>query len=176
MKKIGVVFVSALLLGGCADAHYRPYCPDRTCNKKPVNVAPTPSPAPVLAMPMEKTVLVSKPITISGINFNFNKAILLKHDIKVADQVAEFAKKNPTAVLQINGYCSKVGSYSYNQKLSLERARAVKNYLEQKGVPASHMKIIGHSYNDNVATNSTPQGRFENQRVTISSSVKVKKY
>lgn len=175
MKKFAMVLMGTVVLGGCATgSQYHPYCPDKNCNKKPVVVVP----APVLAMPappMAKTVLVSQPITIYGINFNFNKATLLPRDIKVADQVAHFARKNPTAILQINGYCSKVGSYAYNQKLSVERGQAVKRYLESKGVSASRMVVIGHSYNDNIAGNATPQDRFENQRVTITSTIKVRK-
>ena len=64
---------------------------------------------------MQQSVLQSKPVTITGINFKFNSSQLLGHDIRVLDEVANFAQKHPDAILDVNGYCSKVGSYAYNQ-------------------------------------------------------------
>ncbi|MBU2722180.1 OmpA family protein, partial [Acidithiobacillus ferridurans] len=99
------------------------------CAPAPVAVAaaPTPPPAPVPApiAPVEQTILVSKPITITGINFKFDSYKLLDHDIRVLDEVASFAKNHPEAVLDVNGYCSKVGTYAYNLKLSKLRAQSV---------------------------------------------------
>ncbi len=145
----------------------------------PVAAAPAPVPAPQTApapiAPVEQTVLISKPITITGINFEFNSYKLLSRDIRVLDEVAAFSKKHPGAVLDVNGYCSKVGSYGYNMKLSRKRAGSVAHYLERHGVSRTRMLLKGHSYNDPVATNATAQGRFLNQRVEINSSVKVQK-
>ena len=142
----------------------------------PVAVAPTPpAPAPAPIAPVERTILVSKPITITGINFKFDSYKLLDHDIKVLDQVASFAKNHPEAVLDVNGYCSKVGSYAYNLKLSKRRAQSVAHYLTQHGVTSDRMVLKGHSYDNPVATNATRQGRFLNQRVEINSSIKVQK-
>ncbi len=141
----------------------------------PVAVTPPPPPPPAPIAPVERTILVSKPITITGINFKFDSYKLLDHDIKVLDEVADFAKKHPDAVLDINGYCSKVGSYAYNLKLSKLRAHSVARYLEQHGISSGRMVLKGHSYDNPVATNATPQGRFLNQRVEINSSIKVQK-
>lgn len=124
---------------------------------------------------MQKTVLESKPITITGINFKFNSSKLLDRDIKVLDEVAEFAQKHPDAVINVNGYASKVGTYAYNLKLSQQRAESVARYLEQHGVPRDRMVLKGHSYEDPIASNATPQGRFENQRVEINSTIQVEK-
>ncbi len=152
------------------------YCAPKTV---PVAAAPVPAktipaaPAPIA--PVEQTVLVSKPITITGINFQFNSYKLLSRDIRVLDEVAAFSKNHPEAVLDVNGYCSKVGSYAYNLKLSRKRAGSVAKYLEQHGVSPARMILKGHSYNNPVATNATPQGRFLNQRVEINSTVKVQK-
>ncbi|MGE4530266.1 MAG: OmpA family protein [Acidithiobacillus sp.] len=136
-------------------------------------VAAKPAPSPLA--PVQRTVLESKPITITGINFKTNSSQLISHDIAVLDQVADFAHKHDTAVLAVNGYCSKTGSYAYNQKLSTQRAQSVAHYLVDHGVAASRIVTKGHSYLDPVATNSTPQGRFLNQRVNINSSIQVPK-
>lgn len=138
--------------------------------------APAAKPAPVAPIaPVQHTVLESKPITITGINFQTNSSKLISHDIAVLDQVADFAHKHSAAVLDVNGYCSKTGSFAYNQKLSEQRAQSVAGYLEAHGVAASRIVTKGHSYLDPVASNATPRGRFLNQRVEINSSIKVHK-
>ncbi|MBU2822495.1 OmpA family protein [Acidithiobacillus caldus] len=138
--------------------------------------APKPKPKPVPPMaPVTRTILESKPVTVTGINFKFNSYKLIDRDIKVLDEVADFAKKHPDAVLHVNGYCSKVGTYAYNLKLSQERARSVAQYLEAHGVPANHLVTKGYSYEDPVASNATPEGRFQNQRVEITSTITMKK-
>ena len=88
------------------------------------------APAPTLATiaPVQQTVVQSKPVTINGINFKFNSSQLLGHDIRVLGEVAYFGQKHPDAILDVNGYCSKVGSYASNQKLSEQRAESVARY------------------------------------------------
>ncbi|MBE7564101.1 OmpA family protein [Acidithiobacillus sp. HP-6] len=172
MKKL--IALSILALAGCAP--YQVYCPLHECNK-PAAV-PVPVVAPVVRpdiAPVEKRVLVSKPITIQGVNFKVNSAKLLDRDITVLDKVAAFAHKYHSAVLTVNGYCSHTGSFAYNQRLSVRRAESVAHYLEARGVSSSRMIVRGHSYMDPVASNATPQGRFKNQRVEINSTIKVHK-
>ncbi|AEK59414.1 MULTISPECIES: OmpA family protein [Acidithiobacillus] len=179
MSKLKTVVLTAALVAaaGCAQAPFQG-CP---AGKPPVAPAPAPvtppppPPAPAPIAPVQKTVLESKPITITGINFKFNSSKLLDRDIKVLDEVAEFAQKHPDAVINVNGYASKVGTYAYNLKLSQQRAESVARYLEQHGVPRDRMVLKGHSYEDPIASNATPQGRFENQRVEINSTIQVEK-
>lgn len=175
-KKHALLSVMLIAAAGCAEAPFQG-CP---AHKAPVAapvVAPAPAPvvAPAPIAPLQRTVLQSKPITITGINFQLNSSKLMSHDIRVLDQVADFAQKHDTAVLDVNGYCSKVGSYAYNQRLSEQRAASVARYLEAHGVSRSRMVLKGHSYNDPIASNATPQGRFANQRVEINSTIQVQK-
>jgi outer membrane protein OmpA-like peptidoglycan-associated protein len=170
------VLLSILVLAaaGCAEVPLQG-CPAKT--PAPV-VAPSAAPAPTTPAPIapvRQTVMQSKPVTITGINFKFNSSQLLGHDIRVLDEVANFAQKHSDAVLDVNGYCSKVGSYAYNQKLSEQRAEGVARYLRTHGVPDSRMVIKGHSYKDPIASNATSQGRFQNQRVEINSTIQVEK-
>ena len=177
-KKHALLSILVLAATGCAEVPLQG-CPAKTPAPvaapaaAPIAVAPTPTPAPIA--PVQQTVLQSKPVTITGINFQFNSSQLLGHDIRVLDEVAKFAQKHPDAVLDVNGYCSKVGSYAYNQKLSEQRAESVARYLRTHGVPDSRMVIKGHSYKDPIASNATSQGRFQNQRVEINSTIQVEK-
>ncbi len=176
-KKHALLSILVLAATGCAEVPSQG-CPVKT--PAPVVApaaapvaAPAPTPAPIA--PVQQTVLQSRPVTITGINFKFNSSQLLGHDIRVLDEVANFAQKHTDAILVVNGYCSKVGSYAYNQQLSEQRAESVARYLKDHGVPDSRMVIKGHSYKDPIASNATSQGRFQNQRVEINSTIQVEK-
>ena len=176
-KKLALLSILALAAAGCAEVPLQG-CPAKTPTPvvapaaAPI-AAPAPTPAPIA--PVQRTVLQSKPVTVIGINFKFNSSQLLGHDIRVLDEVANFAQKHPNAILDVNGYCSKVGSYAYNQKLSEQRAESVARYLKAHGVPSSRLMVKGHSYKDPIASNATSQGRFQNQRVEINSTIQVEK-
>ncbi|MEY2341708.1 OmpA family protein [Acidithiobacillus sp. IBUN Pt1247-S3] len=176
MRLERAVILSAVLIAaaGCANGPFLGCPAGKPPVAKPAPI-PTPAPAPAPIAPVQKTVLESKPITITGINFKINSYKLLSHDIHVLDEVAAFSEKHPDAVLDVNGYCSKVGTYAYNLKLSKLRAASVAKYLEAHGVAKDRMVLKGHSFDDPVASNATPEGRFQNQRVEINSTIKVQK-
>ena len=67
--------------------------------------------------------------------------------------------------LSINGHTDNVGNAEKNQKLSEDRAAAVKAYLESKGVDASRLTSAGFGQDQPVADNKTKAGRAKNRRV-----------
>jgi OOP family OmpA-OmpF porin len=97
--------------------------------------------------------------------------------VAVADdykpQLLELAKKAQTInayIIQVKGYASAVGSAALNQKLSMERADNVLNFLEQNGnIPLTNILAPGAMGSTNqVAPNSTTEGQAENRRVVVS--------
>ncbi|HGO5822986.1 TPA: OmpA family protein [Mannheimia haemolytica] len=66
---------------------------------------------------------------------------------------------------EIAGYTDNVGDAAANQKLSEERANAVRNYLIKQGVPAESLTAIGYGQENPVADNSTEEGRTKNRRI-----------
>ena len=74
-------------------------------------------------------------------------------------------KENPSYKLSINGHTDNVGNAEKNQKLSEDRAAAVKAYLESKGVDASRLSSAGFGQDQPVADNKTKAGRAKNRRV-----------
>ena len=75
----------------------------------------------------------------------------------------------PNLKIEINGYTDALGSARGNKKLSEERARAVMDYLLDKGVSADRMKYAGFGEDPKyfIGDNSTPEGRQKNRRVEI---------
>jgi peptidoglycan-associated lipoprotein len=70
--------------------------------------------------------------------------------------------------IEIEGHTDSVGSPTYNERLGLERAEAVKRYLyEQHQIPLHKMNVIRFGETKPVAPNKTPGGRAQNRRVVV---------
>ena len=84
-------------------------------------------------------------------------------------QLAQGAQKVTGYVIQVKGYASAVGSAALNQKLSVERANAVTEFLEQQGnIPLTNMLAPGAmGTSKQVAPDSTVEGQAENRRVVV---------
>lgn len=103
----------------------------------------------------------------SGILFATGKSNLSQ---TAKTELSEFASSlinNPQTDVAILGYTDNTGSLAINQKLSLERAQSVANYLINSGVSPSRVTTKGMAWNDPVASNDTPEGRAQNRRVEI---------
>ena len=74
---------------------------------------------------------------------------------------------HPGLHLEVEGHTDSVGGDEYNQKLSENRARAVRDYLVQQGIPDSAIVSRGMGKTQPVATNDTPEGRQQNRRVEL---------
>jgi OmpA-OmpF porin, OOP family len=93
-------------------------------------------------------------------------------DPQYGPQLSKLAEQALTVtgyVIQVKGYASAVGSASLNQKLSVERANAVTQYLEQDAnVPLTNMLAPGAMGTaDQVAPDKTAEGQAENRRVVV---------
>lgn len=84
-------------------------------------------------------------------------------------KLAEQALTITGYVIQVKGYASAVGSASLNQRLSVERANAVTQYLEQDAnVPLTNMLAPGAMGTaDQVSPDKTSEGQAENRRVVV---------
>jgi outer membrane protein OmpA-like peptidoglycan-associated protein len=70
--------------------------------------------------------------------------------------------------IEIEGHTDSVGSATYNERLGLQRAEAVKRYLyEQHQIPLHKMNVISFGETKPVAPNKTRDGRSQNRRVVV---------
>lgn len=85
----------------------------------------------------------------------------------VLDGVGIILAKYKRTMVDITGHTDNVGERSYNYNLSQRRAQSVAGYLQDRGVLTQRMLIYGRGPDQPVASNSTPEGRQLNRRVTI---------
>lgn len=108
--------------------------------------------------------------------FAFNKATLSKSAKATLDN-AVLAKLDTCATVNtviINGHTDRLGSQSYNQKLSEKRADAVQSYLASKGLKAENMDTMGSGKTQPIKSCDDKLGRKKlieclapNRRVTV---------
>jgi outer membrane protein OmpA-like peptidoglycan-associated protein len=73
----------------------------------------------------------------------------------------------PSLNIQVGGYTDNVGGDDMNQKLSENRAGAVRDYLVVQGVTSNSVSSIGYGNSQPVASNDNSAGRQENRRVEL---------
>jgi OOP family OmpA-OmpF porin len=114
------------------------------CDKDliPKEVCEPPKPAP--AAPVAAPKPAGEKITVAAdALFDFNKATLRPEGKAKLDEVVAKSKAINLEVILVVGHTDRIGSDSYNQKLSEKRAAAVKEYVVAKGIEANRVYTEG---------------------------------
>ena len=95
-----------------------------------------------------------------------------RYDIKpnlrpILDRFAATLNQNPVTTVNIVGHTDNTGSNAVNDPLSLNRARATRDYLTAHGVAEGRISIAGRGSHEPVASNASAAGRAKNRRVEI---------
>ncbi len=107
-------------------------------------------------------------ISLYGILFDINKAIIKIESEKSLQTIIDYLNKYPIEKIIIVGHTDNTGLFSANIDLSKERAKAVVEYLTTKGkITASRLMFDGVGPLCPVTTNSTVEGKTLNRRVEI---------
>lgn len=108
--------------------------PKEVCEPK---AAPAPAPVAAPKPAGEKITVAADAL------FDFNKATLRPEGKAKLDDVVAKSKAINLEVILVVGHTDRIGSDSYNQKLSEKRAAAVKEYLVGKGIEANRVYTEG---------------------------------
>jgi OOP family OmpA-OmpF porin len=127
---------------------------DDVCNPRPVAAVIAPAPVAVVAAPPMRMAAITpapaKPTTVSqkmsfsgDALFEFDKAVLKPEGRTMLDGLV--AKLDGTTYDSIAaiGHTDRIGSNAYNQKLSEQRAQAVKTYLVAGNVQSTRINALG---------------------------------
>ncbi len=103
----------------------------------------------------------------SHVSFDTGKYALKPALLPVLDSVARALVQHPELRAKAIGHTDSTGSNATNQTLSVNRARAVANYLNHQGVPISVLNAEGRAATMPIADNNTVEGRAMNRRVEL---------
>jgi len=104
-------------------------------------------------------------LILKGVNFETGSAALTKESYAILDEVIPGLRDNKEVELEVRGYTDSQGAASSNQKLSERRANTVMQYLINNGIDASRLRAVGYGEKDQIASNSTAEGRAQNRRI-----------
>lgn len=106
-------------------------------------------------------------ITLEGVTFEYNSALLTPDSAIILRDVSAGLKKYPRLRVELQGHTDSKGPDAYNLTLSQKRADAVREYLLKDGVPSAQMSAKGYGEKEPIADNNTEDGRGKNRRVVM---------
>lgn len=87
--------------------------------------------------PKEKSYIYLDPV-----HFPFASDKLLKEELSVLAVSIDWLKKNPDAVVVLEGHCDEHGDDYYNMQLGDHRARRIKTYLIKEGIEEDRLIMV----------------------------------
>ncbi|MCE9540857.1 MAG: OmpA family protein, partial [Bacteroidetes bacterium] len=108
---------------------------------------------------------VGKKIIANSISFDVSETTLQKESFVALDVFVKLMKDIPSLEIEVSGHTDNLGSSKINQELSVQRAKAVLDYIVSKGVDKNRMTYKGFGSSDPIESNKTIEGRKKNRRI-----------
>ena len=106
-------------------------------------------------------------VSLSDVLFDVGKADLKRGAARNLGRIAQVLKEYPSYKISVEGHTDSRGGADLNQRLSEQRAEAVKQALIAGGLDETRITAQGFGATQPVATNATRAGRQLNRRVEI---------
>ncbi len=103
-------------------------------------------------------------VVLNNIFFDTGKATLSPQSRLELQKAVDLMKSNPTMVIEVGGHTDNVGDDASNMKLSHDRARSVRDYLVNAGIPGARVQAKGYGESSPIAPNDNEEGRKSNRR------------
>lgn len=108
-------------------------------------------------------------IRLKGMEFPSAKATIQPKNKELLSKVQKVMEDFGASTIKVEGHTDSVGGKVVNERLSQNRADAVKDYLKSgDALPqATTIEAVGYGYQKPLASNKTANGRAQNRRVDI---------
>jgi len=110
-------------------------------------------------------------VTLSNdkVTFPVNRAAVSPDARTLVDEaIAQLKAENRGVYFEIEGHTDSSGPDAYNEKLGLDRATAVRNYMhDQHGIALNRIEVISYGETKPIVDNKTREHRAQNRRVVI---------
>ncbi len=106
-------------------------------------------------------------ITLDPIYFEQSLATVKEESIPQLERLREVLFRNQEVYIRIEGHTDNQGSQASLEKLSRQRAEAIREYLIANGIESRRVQAAGFGPTRPVANNETLRGRETNRRVEV---------
>ncbi|NNL91700.1 MAG: OmpA family protein, partial [Saprospiraceae bacterium] len=106
-------------------------------------------------------------IRLKHVFFETGKSNLQEISEYELDNVAALIGENENVKVELSGHTDSTGDDDLNMALSEARAKAVRNYLLEKGVSSASIIAKGYGETAPIDSNETPEGRQNNRRTEL---------
>lgn len=120
----------------------------------------------LLSVPLQPITAGAK-VILKNIFFDSDKYELKEESKVELNKLIQFLGSNPKVSIEIGGHTDNTGGREKNVPLSANRAKAVKDFLVQAGVPMARLTYKGYADTQPIAENVNPEGRAKNRRTEI---------
>jgi outer membrane protein OmpA-like peptidoglycan-associated protein len=110
---------------------------------------------------------VPRRFTLDGVYFAPNSAVISPAEPASIASVASALKQDQRAKVRIEAFTDSTGDASYDQRLSVQRAYAVRDELVRQGVDPARIVAAGYGAEHPVAPSDRPEGQAKNSRVEL---------
>ncbi len=136
----------------------------------PLRPKPAPAPAPMpVAKPKPKPKPAPPPPAPRAflVFFDWNKANIRPDAQQVLDAAAAYAKQRGLVRVNLAGHADRSGPASYNMRLSLRRAQAVRAAFIKLGIKAENISLVGRGESQPLVATADGVREPRNRRVEI---------
>lgn len=106
-------------------------------------------------------------VVLKNIFFDTNKSELLPPSITELTNLLQLLQANTSVKIEIQGHTDNEGNAEANQALSVQRSKAVYNYLITNKVNPQRLTFKGFGATKPISSNDTPAGRQQNRRTSF---------
>ncbi len=106
-------------------------------------------------------------ISVDQLNFEINSFKITNDSRPALNDIFKFLNENANVSVEIGGHTNRFCDTDYCQTLSTNRAKAVVDFLVQKGIPSNRLTYRGYGKTQQITFSKNAEMQKQNQRVEI---------
>lgn len=118
--------------------------------------------------PDDDVVKVGVAMVLEGITFETGKSTITPESESTLQKALKTLTTYPDIFVEVSGHTDNVGNSKSNQKLSQQRADAVKDWLIKNGIDAGRLTAVGYGSAKPIVANDTKENKAKNRRIEFS--------
>ncbi|MEN7547292.1 PorP/SprF family type IX secretion system membrane protein [Rapidithrix thailandica] len=104
-------------------------------------------------------------IELENIYFETGSFNIAQVSLAELNKLTTYMRENPDINVEIGGHTDNVGSASSNEKLSLNRAKAVYEVVVSKGIDPNRLSYVGYGESQPLVPNNSKANQAKNRRI-----------